>query len=240
MADPDFQAKAGDRLPAIISQLIAGDGTPVDLTDAAVQFRMRAADAIDIIVDAAGEAVDPPTSGVVRYWWDADDLAVPGVYLADWLVTFGDGRSQTFPPDGMLTIEVEPQLGDQASITPADLAWMREWVGSSPDDAALADRLEVYEGQRTLAVIGLLRMRRADLLSDPLSYSIRGDVTVNASANLTALDSMLAKLEAIAASEGVMESDASGSILGAQLERQDTWGRGYPEGVDTGWRTVTS
>lgn len=236
----DFTAKQGDRLPAITSQLYDDMNDPVDLTGATVTFRMRTVDDTTLVVDAAGEVADTPEEGRVRYWWDADDLAEAGLYLADWVVSFPDGRTQTYPGDRHLIIEVEASLADTPTISPADLAWMREWVGSTPDDATLADRLNVYEGQRTLAAIGLLRMRRADLLSDPLSYSIRGDVTVNAQANLSALDAMLSTLEGIAIAEGAMEGGTGAAIASATLERQDTWGRGYPKGVDLGWRRVTS
>lgn len=119
-----------------------------------------------------------------------------------------------------------------------DLTWMREWIGSGPDDDAVQARLDAYDGTRTLAAISILRERRADLLGDPLSYSIRGDVTVNAAGNLSALDSMIAQLEDIAVGDG--DLDAPAGIEGAVLERQDTWGRGYPKGVDPGWRRVVS
>lgn len=223
----DFEAMQGDRLPAITSTLYDDDGNPVDLTDATVVFRMRPLEDAAFTVEGPGEVVTPAEAGRVRYWWDADDLDDAGIFLASWRVTFADGRTQTYPGDRQLVVAVGPSLEAAATISPADLAWMREWVGSDPDDAALADRLAVYEGKRTLAVIGLLRMRRADLLSDPVSYSIRGDVTVNAGANLTALDGMIASLEAQAVADGDLEADDAELIRGASLERQDTWGRGW-------------
>lgn len=109
-----------------------------------------------------------------------------------------------------------------------DLIWMREWIGSAPDDDAVQARLDAYDGVRSLATISLLRERRADLLSDPVSYSIRGDITVNAGANLSALDSMIAQLEDIARDDGDLEGDHPDALTGAHLERQGTWGRGWP------------
>lgn len=110
-----------------------------------------------------------------------------------------------------------------------DLTWMREWLGSGPADADLQARLDAYEGVRTLAAISLLRQRRADMLADPLSYSIRGDVTVNAQANMKALDDLIAQLEAQAVEDGDLAA-ASDALAGMVLERQDTWGRGWPVG----------
>lgn len=125
-------------------------------------------------------------------------------------------------------------------IEPADLAWMREWIGSTPDDATLEERLAVYDGVRSLTVLGVLRTRRADLLADPLSYSIRGDVTVNATANLAALESLIASLEAVAVADGDLEASDLATLSGATLERVGTWGRGYPTGEDPGWHRLTS
>lgn len=234
----DFQGKVGDRLPAITSTLTDNDGDPVDLSDATVLFVMRPLDDATPTVSAAGEVIPPDEAGRVRYWWAADDLGEAGIYLADWAVTFGDGRVQHYPGDRQLVVEVMADAGDGTVISPADLAWFREWVGSEPDDAALADRLDVYGGVRSLAALGLLRMRRADLLSDPLSYSIRGDVTVNAQGNLSALDKLIGALEDQAVADGDMDGNLG--LEGAVLERQGTWGRGYPKGVDPGWRSVVS
>lgn len=123
------------------------------------------------------------------------------------------------------------------AISPEDLAWLREWVGSSPDDATLEAQLDLY-GVRSLTALGILRVRRADLLGDPLSYSIRGDVTVNAAGNLSALDILIARLEGIAVADGDLPEE--GTLQGATLERVGTWGRGHPKGVDPGWRRVVS
>jgi hypothetical protein len=232
----DFAAKTGDRLPAITSTLTDDDGNPVDLTDAGVMFVMRPLGDATPTVDGQGEVVPPDDAGQVRYWWAADDLADAGLYLAEWQVTFPDARQQTYPGDRQLVIEVVPSVEDGATITPSDLAWMREWIGSSPDDAALADKLAAYDGKRTLAALGILRSRRADLLADPLSYSIRGDVSVNAAGNLSALDSLIAQLEDQAVADGDLPSN---TLSGAVLERSGTWGRGWPS-CDPGWRQVTA
>lgn len=122
-----------------------------------------------------------------------------------------------------------------------DLTWIREWIGAAPDDDAVNARLEAYDDNRTQTAISILRERRANLLIDPLSYSIRGDVTVNAQANLAALDDLIKRLIAIGVAEGDLDPDAEDTIQSATLERQDTWGRGlYPKGVDPGWRRVAT
>jgi hypothetical protein len=222
----DFYGVVGDRLPAITSQLLDDDGNPVDLTGATVRFVMRALEDTDLKVDGAGEVTDAD-AGQVRYLWGAADLDTEGLYLASWQVTFGDGRRQTYPGDRQLVVEVSPGTADAAAVDPVDLLWMREWVGSQPDDAALATTYGSY-GSRTLAALSILKARRADLLADPLSYSIRGDVTVNAQGNLNALDGFISQLEAIAVADGDLEADADAGLSGLVLERRDTWGRGWP------------
>lgn len=107
----DFAMKANDRLPSVEVDLGYEGGFLVDLTMAtAIHFIMRLRDAPSgapkvnapaVVVDAA--------QGAVRYDWAAGDTDTPGVYLAEWQVTYADGRKQTFPT---LTYHVITVLAD--------------------------------------------------------------------------------------------------------------------------------
>lgn len=218
----DFYMKQGDRAPAIASTLVDENGDPVDLTGAAVRWAMRPLEDAAAVVDAAATIAEPPTSGKVLWW--PDPMDTPGIYLGEWRVTYGDGRTQTFPSERQLVLEVTADVEGAPDISGADLAWIREWIGSQPDDNAVAVRLGQVDGKRSLAALSFLRQRRADLLTDPLSYSIRGDITVNAQGNLNALDGIILQLEAVAVADGDMDAAAPDSFV---LERADTWGRGW-------------
>lgn len=103
--------KRGDTAPDFVCVLLDGT-TPVDLTAASVRIFVRRVSTGVLVVDAAGAIVAPATDGRVRYEWGAADLAASGGYVAEWEVTFSDGKIQTFPGRGHLTLEVTDDLGD--------------------------------------------------------------------------------------------------------------------------------
>lgn len=217
----DFYAKAGDRLPAIVSTLTDDTGTPIGLAGATATWVMRPLGEADPWVEGAAE-IDAGQPGVVRYWWAAGDLDVAGTYLGEWQVVFADGRRQTFPSDRPMVVLVAPGVDDGPTVAPEDLDWLRAWVGSEPADAVLAERLG--RAGREEVALGVLRQRRADLLADPISYSIRGDITVNAADNLKALDALIAGLEAEVAA---VNGNGDGFLASARLQRVGGWGRGF-------------
>ena len=85
----------GDTAPAITAQITHdSDGSPVDLTGAAVRFQMRKADdrrfTVHEIATKTNEA-----QGRVSYAWGPNDLGVVGDYQVQWEVTYADTRIQT-------------------------------------------------------------------------------------------------------------------------------------------------
>jgi hypothetical protein len=91
--------------------LLNGSGGAVILTGASVRFLMRAADSSTPKVAAAAQIVDAAT-GQVRYTWIAADLDTPGVYRAEWEVTYSGGAKETFPADGWIAVVVRDHLDD--------------------------------------------------------------------------------------------------------------------------------
>lgn len=108
----DFSIKAHDRLPSIRAQLMTeADEQPVDLTAAqSVRFIMTTAVGSVSKVSAVAVVEDPPTTGIVRYDWTAEDTNTPGQYLAEWEVTWVGGKKQTFPTGSYHTISVLADL----------------------------------------------------------------------------------------------------------------------------------
>lgn len=109
----DLSVKANDRLPSVEATLGFAGGFIADLSTVpagGVRFIMRdrsqpsgapKVNAPAVVVDAA--------RGSVRYDWAAGDTDTPGVYHAEWQVTYSDGRKQTFPT---LTYHVITVLAD--------------------------------------------------------------------------------------------------------------------------------
>lgn len=85
----------GDTAPAVEAQITHdSDGSPVDLTGAAVRFQMRKADDRRFTVNEVAVKVND-VDGRVQYAWGPNDLGVTGEYQAQWEVTYPDTRIQT-------------------------------------------------------------------------------------------------------------------------------------------------
>ncbi|MEK7178567.1 MAG: hypothetical protein AAB721_02855 [Patescibacteria group bacterium] len=104
-----FYLKKGDRLPKLRATLLDGDGAAINLTGAAVQFRMRPRGGGALKVDAAATIVTP-ASGIVEYSWAALDVDTEGVFDAEFAVTLA-GLVQTVPASGAVLVVIEPVLG---------------------------------------------------------------------------------------------------------------------------------
>ena len=109
MAVADFFIKQGDTLPVLTDTLTYSNGTAVNLAGASVTFVMRAMTANATTTNATATVTNAAT-GAISYTFTATDTATAGMYMANWLVTFGGGALMTFPTDGYIEINVEQNL----------------------------------------------------------------------------------------------------------------------------------
>jgi len=117
-----FEIKRGDTAPAFEKSLRDGLGQPVDISDSMeVDFHMRDVDFNTIVDDDTSgavfvEEVPEEENGVVvfhaLYQWQAGDTSDLGSYKAEFVVTFSDGTTQSFPRSGMYDIEVTEDIDD--------------------------------------------------------------------------------------------------------------------------------
>ena len=110
-----FTIKRGDTAPAFDKSLKMSSGEPVDLEGfTEVDFHMRDDDYNTVVDDDTSGAVVVviPTSGDVSYQWQSGDTETLGSYKAEFVVTFSDGTTQSFPRYGMYDVEVTEDIDD--------------------------------------------------------------------------------------------------------------------------------
>ena len=101
--------KRGDTRTAIKATLKNPTGIAVDLTNASVKFIM--ADPYGTVkINRTAEIQDAPT-GIVWFVFEPPETSVAGTYQAEFEVTFGDGRIDTYPNDDYLNVGIISDLG---------------------------------------------------------------------------------------------------------------------------------
>lgn len=88
------------------------------------------------------------------------------------------------------------------ALDPATLAAIREWTGSTPDDAALETAYTLKGNSVEGAALSVLRTRRSDLLTGAVSWGLDGDYREDRAKNLEALDADIARLEGLTGTPG--------------------------------------
>jgi hypothetical protein len=104
-----FYIKRGDTSPAIRYAL---SPTTVDLTGATVRFQMRARRSRGgaTVIDAAAVVVTATGTPTVEYQWQTDETANAGTFEAEFRVTYGNSRVETFPNDEFISVKVSEDV----------------------------------------------------------------------------------------------------------------------------------
>jgi parallel beta-helix repeat protein len=106
--------KKNDSYDAITYQLENEDNSTVDLTGASVNFVMGKKNKL---ITNAKATVTSATSGIVSYQLTQLDTLVSGTFLAEFVVTFANGTTKTYPSNGYITVDVEQNLDtSQANV----------------------------------------------------------------------------------------------------------------------------
>jgi nitrogen fixation protein FixH len=98
-----FNTKVGDTRTALKATLKDASGNPVDLTDCTVRFKMGC------LIDREVQVVDAP-GGKVLMVFEAADVAKPGLFRAEFTVTYRDGRVEVYPNSGYITVYIEGRV----------------------------------------------------------------------------------------------------------------------------------
>jgi hypothetical protein len=102
-------------------------------------------------------------------------------------------------------------------IPDADLAAIREWVGSQPSDESVR---VIYErrGSVEATALAILRGRRADFITRAAKFAAEGDFSEDTATNIKALDRDIASLEALVPSAEGGAADL-GMVITSRLVR---------------------
>jgi hypothetical protein len=107
----DATIKSGDTRHALKAILKDISGNPVDLTDCRVEFRM-AVPGQPAVIDRVAHVQDV-TAGEVWVVWAPGETDKSGIYRAEFQVTYSDGRKETFPNNGYLSIQILSSLSKE-------------------------------------------------------------------------------------------------------------------------------
>src|ERR1039458_5866427 len=97
---PDFRIGQGN-IPKINNVLTDNTGAPVDLTGCSVKFIFQSTNGTSFSRTAA-ITNSPGTDGAVNYQTVAADTLAPGLYQAQWEVTYPDTTTKRTFPTGSL------------------------------------------------------------------------------------------------------------------------------------------
>ena len=101
----DFYIKKGDLLPALRLTLQDENGGAIDLTDATVQFNYRPRNPVGSVINRDAVIYDEDR-GIVEYYWSPEDVATPGIFDSEFVVTFDDSSEMTLPVRGAFVFEI--------------------------------------------------------------------------------------------------------------------------------------
>ena len=104
----DVTLKRGDTRHAIRAVLKNTQGTPVNLTDCSVSFHMAPLGRHPVINRRVD--IHDAENGEVWVVFAPGETDITGAYRAEFLVAYGDGRKETFPSDGYISIQILPNL----------------------------------------------------------------------------------------------------------------------------------
>jgi hypothetical protein len=106
----DFTIKKDNTAPFIRSRLIDRNGDAANLSGATVAFNMALANTPDTLKVSAGVATIV-VDNLVQYAWQAGDTDTPGLYYAEFVVTYSGGTIETFPSADWNKIQIINDLG---------------------------------------------------------------------------------------------------------------------------------
>lgn len=101
-----FTLKAGDTAPAFVGKCLDASGAPIATLGATVAFRMKPVVAGLAPPLAAAAVWSDAATAEATYAWVSGDTDIPGMYYAEFHVTFANGKTETFPNGEYAVVEI--------------------------------------------------------------------------------------------------------------------------------------
>jgi hypothetical protein len=105
----DVIIKRGDTRNCIKAVLKDASGAPVDLTDCSVSFHMAPLNRPAVISRAAH--IENAATGEIWLVWAPGETDIAGIFRAEFEVVYQDGRRETFPNNGYISLLIQNDLG---------------------------------------------------------------------------------------------------------------------------------
>ena len=102
-----FQTKQFNTRNAFKATLTEANGSPVDLTGAAVRFYMESRSGVTII----NRAMQVGVNGEVLLVFEPDEVAQAGIFNAEIIVTYPDNRKEIHPNEGYIRMYIQSSVG---------------------------------------------------------------------------------------------------------------------------------
>ena len=100
-----FTIKQYNTLPSLEATLVDYLGLPVNLTGSTVAFAMRSKDNPSLVITGVAALADAPL-GKVSYQWGPANTNTPGGYIAEFIVTYPGGGTESFPNGDYIEVHV--------------------------------------------------------------------------------------------------------------------------------------
>lgn len=102
-----FRTKQYNTRNAFKATLNEANGSPVDLTGATVRFFMASRAGVTMI----NRQMQVGANGEVLIVFDPVDVAEPGIFNAEIIVEYSDGRKEIHPNEGYIRVYIESSIG---------------------------------------------------------------------------------------------------------------------------------
>lgn len=138
---PDFVLVQGDTEPVLSDTLEYSNQEPVNLEGATVTFTLRSPTSTEPVKLTGAVTVQEAKAGKIFYTPTASDTGTVGNYMGSWHVKFAGGEEQTFPTEGWLWVQIQPNLTSKSALQLVSVAEVKSRLYANPADRTHDDML---------------------------------------------------------------------------------------------------